>query len=65
MAECKDISGIKKHITDFKKSDLTENLSDDYIAGYMCALSVFERIMTDLSEADEPKNYVEDGWDTK
>ena len=48
MAEYKTITELKKHISDFKKSEYANILSDDFIAGYECALSVFERIIAQL-----------------
>ena len=56
MAEYRDVAELKKHIADFKKSDFAKSLSDDYVAGYECALSVVERIIADLPAMKEGTN---------
>jgi hypothetical protein len=50
MAEYKDISDLKKQISDFKK--VVHSPNGDYLTGYVCALSATEGIIAGLPDAD-------------
>ena len=53
MAEYKDITELSKQIADFKKSVNSPN--SDYMTGYLCALSVTEGIIANISTEDVVK----------
>ena len=50
MPEYKDVTELKKQISDFKR--MVQSPNSDYLTGYVCALSVTEGMIAGIPTAD-------------